>query len=199
MSTQPKTFYTPEEYIELERQAEHKSEYSNGQIFAMSGASRWHARIETQLTHLFEEHLAGKKCETFPANMRLLVDPGGVYTYPDLSVVCGEPQFGDPYGETLLNPTLLVEILSPSTENYDRGTKAKMYRGLPSVQEILIVSQDSYEVELYRRQAGDTWVLIVARGLDASIELASIGYTLQLRDLYAKVLAHKEEPDSGSH
>ena len=166
MSTLPKTFYTPEEYLELERKAEFRSEYYNGQIFAMSGASRWHARIETQLAFLIEQHLTGKKCEAFPPAMRVLAQPSGLYTYPDLSVVCNEPQFTDPFGETLVNPTLLVEILSPSTENYDRGTKAKLYRAIPSLRELLIVSQDSYDVELYRRQTGDTWVLIEAKGLE---------------------------------
>jgi Uma2 family endonuclease len=193
MSTLPKDSFTPEEYLALERQAEYKSEYYKGQIFAMSGGSRWHARIETQLMFLIAQHLRGKKCELFPANMRVLAVPSGLYTYPDLSVACEEPQFADPHVDTLTNPTLIVEILSPRTENYDRGTKAKLYRAIPSLQELLIVAQDSYEVELYRRQVGETWSLIEAKGLDATIELQSIGYTLQLRELYEKVLAHAED------
>jgi Uma2 family endonuclease len=192
MSTQPKTFYTPEEYLALERKAEGRSEYHDGQIFAMSGASRWHDRIETQLSLLIEQHLAGRRCENFSSSMRVLAAPSGLYTYPDLSVTCEEPRFADAELDTLTNPTLLVEILSPSTENYDRGTKAKLYRSIPSLRELLLISQDAYEVELYRRQPDGGWSLLEAKGLDASIHLESIGYTLPLRDLYKKVLAHRE-------
>jgi Uma2 family endonuclease len=193
VSTLPKKSFTPEEYLELERKAEDKSEYYNGQILAMSGASRWHDRIVTQLAFLIERHLASKPCEAFSSGMRILAVPSGLYTYPDLSVACEEPQFTDSQVDTLTNPTLLVEVLSPSTESYDRGTKAKLYRAIPSLRELLIVSQDSYEVELYRRQPGGTWQLIEASGLDASIELQSIGYTLRLSELYEKVLAHAAE------
>ena len=193
MSTPPKTFYTPEEYLALERKAEGRSEYHDGQIFAMSGASRWHSRIETQLTSLVEQHLAGRRCEAFSSSMRVLVVSTGLYTYPDLSVACEEPQFTDAELDTLVNPTLLVEILSPSTEAYDRGTKAKLYRSIPSLRELLLISQGSYEVELYRRQESGGWSLIDANGLDSSIDLESIGFTLRLRDLYKKVLAHRQE------
>lgn len=192
----PKTFYTPEEYLELERKAEGRSEYHDGQIFAMSGASRWHSRIETQLSFLIEQHLAGRRCEAFSPSMRVLVVQSGLYTYPDLSVACDEPQFSDAQMDTLTNPTLLVEILSPSTEAYDRGTKAKLYRAIPSLRELLLISQDSYEVELYRRQQGGGWSLIEASGLDASVDLESIGYTLSLRELYKKVLAHRQEAET---
>ncbi len=124
--------------------------------------------------------------------MRVLAAPSGLYTYPDLSVVCGEPQFLELQDDTLLNPALIVEILSPSTEDYDRGKKAKMYRAMPSLQELLFIAQDSYDVELYRRQTDGTWSLIGANGLDGSIELTSIQYTLPLRELYAKVVAHRD-------
>lgn len=193
MSTLPKKSFTPEEYLELERKAEYKSEYYNGQIFAMSGASRWHDRIDSQLTILIGQHLRGQKYEAFTAGMRVLAVPSGLYTYPDLSVTCEEPQFTDPHVDTLTNPTLLVEILSPSTESYDRGTKAKLYRAIPSLRELLIVSQDNYEVELYRREPDGTWALIEATGLDAVVDLQSIGYTLRLSELYEKVLAHADE------
>ena len=121
---------SPEEYLEIERKAEDKSEYYNGEMFAMSGVSRRHDRIAVQLTFLFAQHLRGKRCEAFTANMRVLAVPTGLYTYPDLSAACEEPQFADPHVDTLTNPTLLVEILSPSTEDYDRGKKAKLYRAI---------------------------------------------------------------------
>ena len=186
-------FLSPEEYLEIERKADYKSEYYHGEMFAMSGVSRWHDRIDTQLAFLIEQHLRGKKCETFSSNMRVLAVPSGLYTYPDLSVVCEEPQFADAHLDTLTNPALLVEILSPSTEDYDRGKKAKMYRAIPSLQELLFIAQDSYEVELYRRQPDGSWWLIEAKGLESEITLTSIGYTLSLRELYEKVVRASAE------
>ena len=198
MSTLANRSLSPEEYLEIERKAEYKSEYYNGEMFAMSGVSRRHDRIVVPLTILIGQHLKGKRCETFSANMRVLATPSGLYTYPDLSVACDEPQFADAQVDTLTNPTLLVEVLSPSTENYDRGKKAKLYRAIPSLQELLFIAQDSYEVELYRRQPDGTWSLIEARGLESAIALTSIGYTLSLRELYERVLGDSENGGSGS-
>jgi len=186
MPIPPKTFVTPEEYLELERKAEHKSEYYNGEIFAMAGASRRHNAIAMQLYGLIGPHLRGKKCRAYPSDMRVLV-PGGLYTYPDLSATCEEGRFADSQVDTLLNPSLIIEILSHSTERYDRGTKVKLYRAMPSVNEILLISQDEFDVDLYRRQDDATWTVINAIGLEGSIELTSIGYTLQLRELYENV------------
>ncbi|MCX6633353.1 MAG: Uma2 family endonuclease, partial [Candidatus Solibacter sp.] len=137
MSTLSNRLLSPAEYLEIERKADHKSEYHNGEMFAMSGCSRRHDRIVVPLTVLIGQHLRGKRCETFSANMRVLATPSGLYTYPDLSVACEEPQFTDAQVDTLTNPTLLVEVLSPSTEDYDRGKKAKLYRAIPSLQELL--------------------------------------------------------------
>jgi len=187
MSTLPKKSFTAEEYLELERKTEYKSEYHDGQIFAMSGVSRRHDRITVNLTLLTGQHLKNRKCQLFTSNMRVLVEASGLYTYPDLSVTCEKPHFTDEHVDTLTNPTLLIEVLSPSTKSYDRGTKAKLYRAIPSLQELLIVSQTGYEIELYRRQQDGTWVLIEAKGLDASLELRSIGYELRLRDVYENV------------
>lgn len=187
MSTPPKTFVTPEEYLERERKAKYKSEYSNGEVFAMSGVSRKHDDIATELHFLVAQHLRGRNCRWHTSDMRVLL-PFGDYTYPDVSVVCGERKFADSHLDILTNPTLLIEILSPSTENYDRGRKAKMYREIPSLRELLLIAQDEYEVELSRRQADGTWLLMQVKGLDESIELASINYTLKLRDLYAMVI-----------
>jgi Uma2 family endonuclease len=189
MSTLPKSFFTPEEYLAAEREAEYKSEYYEGEIFAMSGVSCTHDRIETELLFLIMGHVRGGGCEAFSSNMRVLVIPNKLYTYPDLSVVCGEPQFTDPRVDTLTNPALVVEILSLSTERYDRTLKAANYRRMPSLRELLLISQENYLVKLYRHAADGTWSAMQAEGLDKSIELASIGYTLPLRELYAKVVA----------
>ena len=187
MSTLPKTFVTPEEYLDLERKAEFKSEYHDGKIFAMAGGSSRHDDIVAQSSLLIGQHLRGKKCKWYTANMKVLVDVSGLYTYPDLSVVCGEPRFADSHQDTLTNPTLLVEVFSPSTEDYDRGRKAAMYRKMPSLQELLFIAQDSYGVELSQRGPEENWSVVQAVGLEASIHLASIGYTLRLSELYKRV------------
>ncbi len=192
MSTQAKTFYTPQEYLELERKAEYKSEYYNGEIFAMSGASPKHITIAMQLYLLVGQQLRGKKCRAYSSDMRVLVSPSGLYTYPDLSATCLEPDFADSPVGTLLNPTLVVEIASPSTEGYDRGKKARLYRDMPSLKELLLIAQDDYAVELHRRQSNATWNLRDVVGLDASVELTSIGCTLHLRELYENVLSPGE-------
>lgn len=188
MSTQAKTLYTPVEYLELERKAEYKSEYCNGEIFAMSGVSRNHDAIAMQLYMLVAQHLRGRKCRAHSADMRVLVAHSGLYTYPDLSATCEEAQYADSEVDTLLNPSLVVEIISPSTEGYDRGKKARLYRDMPSLKELLLIAQDGYEVELHRRQSDGAWKIANAVGMDASIELTSIGCTLHLRELYENVL-----------
>ncbi|MEO8595925.1 MAG: Uma2 family endonuclease [Candidatus Solibacter sp.] len=189
MSTQSKPFFTPEEYLELERKAEYKSEYLKGEIFAMSGGSRQHDWIATQLGFLIKSHLRGKGCTTHTSDMRVLVKPSGMYTYPDYSITRDQPLYEDDKVDTLTNPSLIVEILSPATELYDRGLKAKLYRDLPSLQELLLISQENYEVELYRRETVD-WRIVKAVGLEAFVDLRSIGYTLQLRELYEDLIAH---------
>lgn len=196
MSTLAKTFVTPEEYLQLERKAQYKSEYHAGTIFAMAGGSIRHDHIVAQLSLLTGNHLRGKKCTWFTSNMRVLVEARDLYTYPDLVVVCGKPRCAAADVDTLLNPVLLVEVLSPSTEVYDRWTKSVMYRSIPSLQELLLIAQDSYQVELYRRGQNGNWTSLVASGLDASIELESIGYTLRLGELYERVLAETEPPEA---
>jgi Uma2 family endonuclease len=189
---------SPEEYLEIERNADYKSEYYNGEMFAMSGGSRRHDRIAVQLTLLIAQHLRGKRCEPFTANMRVLATASGLYTYPDLSVACEEPQFADAQVDTLTNPALLVEILSPSTEDYDRGKKARLFRAIASLQELLFIAQDRYEVELYRRQLDGSWSLIEVKGPEATITLTSIGYTLPLRELYENVQGDLADAGSGA-
>jgi Uma2 family endonuclease len=186
MSTLPKTRYTPEEYLDLERKAEYKSEYYDGEIFAMSGASRKHDALAVQLSFLIYQHLRGKGCHTHSADMRVRISPRA-YTYPDLSVVCGEPQFVDTGLDTLTNPTLIFEILSPSTEFYDLGRKAALYREIDSLQQLVFIWQDSSQIQISTRQPDNSWNLRTVKGLDASVELTPIGYTLKLGELYESV------------
>jgi Uma2 family endonuclease len=187
MSRQPKTYATPEEYLAFEREAENRNEYVNGEIRAMTGASRKHNLISLSIASELRAQLKGKPCEAYATDMRVRVPSANVYTYPDVIVVCGEPKFEDGYLDTLLNPTLLVEVLSKSTEKYDRTIKSDYYRTLESLAEHLIVSQNEYAVEQYTRQADGRWLLTNVRGLESAIELHSVGCVLPLSDIYEGV------------
>jgi Uma2 family endonuclease len=188
VASKPDRWITPEEYLEAERSAEFKSEYLDGQVFAMSGASRRHNLIVGKLVATFVHQLRGRPCEVYPSDMRLRVPETGLYTYPDVTVVCGTPELQDGYFDILLNPTVLVEVLSESTERTDRGRKAVHYRRIPSLEEYLLVWQAEARVERYRRSGGGEWRVTDVTGMDASVELDSIGCTLMLREVYEGVL-----------
>jgi Uma2 family endonuclease len=185
--------YSPEEYLALERKAEYKSEYLNGRIIAMSGASRWHNLIAGNLYRELSQQLRGRPCEAYTSDLRVKVSSTGLYTYPDITVACGDILFEDAEIDTLINPNVIVEVLSPSTEAYDRGEKFAHYRRLESLQEYVLVSQDRVRIEYYVRQ-GTQWVFSEASTLDETVRLGSIGCDLILRDIYEKV----EFPESGN-
>ena len=187
MSTQPKTFLTPEQYLEIERKAEYKSQYWRGEMFAMAGASANHNSLAVNLVIDVGGQLRGRDCRAYGSDMRVQTSPDGLYTYPDLSVVCGKPKLADSKFDTLENPTLIAEILSASTEGYDRGEKFEQYRSISSLKQYLLVTQDRAHVELYTRQPDGQWLLCEASGLDQFINLDSIGCRLALEDLYDKV------------
>lgn len=192
MSSQIKPFISPGEYLALERQAEYKSEYLNGDIFAMTGASRHHNLIAGNIFAKFRQRLEGRPCETYMSDMRVKVTATGLYTYPDVVVVCGEPQFEDNFVDTLLNPTVLVEVLSTSTERYDRIAKSSYYRTLDSLAEHLLVAQDRYRIEQYVKQPDNQWSLFDYRSLDDTVELKSISCSLALGDVYTKITVDPE-------
>ncbi len=181
-----KQHWTPEEYIAYERASEEKHIFLNGEIFSMSGASRKHNLIGFNLTTILGNRLKGQPCEAYANDMRVKISPKQ-YTYPDISVVCAEPEFEDIELDTLLNPTLIIEVLSPSTEQYDRGKKFESYRSLDSLQEYVLVAQDRAHIERYVRQDGGNWLFSEVNGLEASLDLASIQCTLTLADVYDKV------------
>lgn len=188
MSTQAKIFLTPDEYLAAERKAETKSEYYDGEAFLMTGASRGHNLIVTNLVRELSSQLRGKPCEVYPNDMRVHIPATGLYTYPDVIVVCGKPQLKeDGHLDTLLNPTLIVEALSPSTASYDRGQKFEHYRSLDSFQEYLLVEQHECKLARYTRQPDDSWVLKDFRGEGTRVELTSVGCVLTLADVYDKV------------
>ncbi len=187
MSAIPKTKITPEEYLEMERKAEFRSEYFGGEIFAMAGAKRRHNQIVTNVSGLVWQQLKSKNCESYSSDMRVYVPETGLYTYPDLVVVCGEPQFQDDVFDTLLNPVLLIEVLSESTEGYDRGKKFQHYRSIESLQEYVLISQDEARIEKYVRHGDGFWFLSEAVGLDSKIEFAFIESKIALVEVYNKI------------
>lgn len=187
--------YTAEEYIARERSALYKSEFHDGQIYAMTGASREHNLIAVNIAGELRDQLKKRPCEAYINDMRVKAAEARSYHYPDIAVVCGAPQFEDAHVDTLLNPTVLIEVLSPSTEAYDRGGKFTHYRKIPSLREYLLVAQDQPSIEHYVRHE-DGWILTEAAGLDASVPLDSIACVLSLREVYDKVL-DDELPSSG--
>lgn len=188
MSTQPKHWYTVEEYLALEKASETRYEYWNGDIYCMSGAKTNHNRITVNVTTSLSNQLANRSCEVFNEGQRLKVPAAPPFRYPDASVVCGEPVFEDILGlEALVNPILIVEVLSPTSENYDKGQKFMWYQSIPSFREYLLIHQDRVHVIQYRKQEDETWISSETTDLNATIELPSINCTLALSDVYRRV------------
>jgi Uma2 family endonuclease len=180
------TYLTPEDYLAFERKATTRHEYLNGQIVAMSGASFAHNFITVNIaTHLNIQLMDGE-CRVATSDMRVKVTQTGSYVYPDVVVVCGEPRAEDDTFDTLLNPTLIVEVLSPSTEVYDRGEKFEHYQQIATLKEYILISQDKIRVEHYRRQEAD-WLQTEFQGLEEVLPLLSVGCELRLQDIYRRV------------
>jgi Uma2 family endonuclease len=187
MSTQPKPHFTVEEYLAIERAADYKSEYFEGEIFAMAGASRKHNLITLNVGSNSNQQLKERECEVYVSAMRVRVRATDLLTYPDVVVVCGEPQFNDEESDTLLNPTLIVEVLSKSTKNFDRGDKFEQYRTMESFSEYLLIAQDKIYAEQYIRQNTGDWLLKVFNQVEDTIQLASIQCRLPIGTIYSKV------------
>ena len=193
VSTVQKKRYTPQEYLALERAAEFKSEYLRGEIFAMAGASRAHSLIASNLIGEVRDQLRQTNCEVHGSDLRVKVSPTGLYTYPDVTIACGELQFDDQLRDTLLNPKVIFEVLSDSTEAYDRGKKFDHYRQIPSLAEYVLVSQIEPLIERYVRQADGSWRLTVFKGLEAMLELETVRCRIRLSDVYLKVSFDADE------
>ncbi|MSP63985.1 MAG: Uma2 family endonuclease [Myxococcales bacterium] len=177
---------TEDEYLDRERKSETKHEYVNGEVIAMAGASRKHNLIAMNIAGALRELLRGKPCLVFPSDQRVSVRKTKLYTYPDITVVCG-PTEGHPRDrETIVNPLVLIEVLSDSTEAYDRGAKSAHYRKLPSLKEYVLVAQNERRVEHYRRSEGGEWVLTEREG-EGLIPMPALGVELSLAEIYAKV------------
>lgn len=187
MSAQLKVYVAPQEYLATERQAEYKSEYFKGETFAMSGASKRHNLIAGNVLAELHAQLKKRPCTICPSDMRIKVGATGLYTYPDVTVVCDEAQFDDDQQDTLLNPTVIVEVLSKSTEAYDRGEKFGHYRKLSSLAEYILIAQDKYHIEHYVRQPDNQWLLAETDNWQDTLQLPAINCHLAMADIYDKV------------
>lgn len=184
---QEKHFITPEEYLRLEREAPYKSEYYAGEIFSMAGGSPTHSLIIAAVIRVLGNALHGHRCNFYDSNLRIYFPSTGLYSYPDASVVCGPLELVDEHQDMITNPTLAVEVLSDSSEAYDRGNKFAHYRTLPSFAEYVLVSQKEPLVEVFFRQADGTWQLTPVRGRECVVRLQSLGVELRLAEIYERV------------
>jgi Uma2 family endonuclease len=175
---------TPAEFLVWERAAETKHEYADGVIYAMSGASRHHARITVNLTSGLHQQLRGKTCETFNNDLRVWIPSRRAYNYPDALVVCGEAEFLDNQFDTLLNPTVIIEVLSPSSERRDLMTKFRDYRAIPSLVEYIVIAQDERMVYQYVKREDGIWMIQEASD---ELRLVSVPCVLTLDDIYERV------------
>ena len=187
MSSVLKHRYSAAEYLAIERQAEYRSELCDGQIVAMAGGTERHAAICDNLLERVKARLRGGPCRPYSSSLRVKIEATGNYVYPDLSVVCGERRFEDEKRDTLLNPRLVIEVLSPSTERRDRGWKFRNYQLIPSFEEYLLVSQDEPRVERFVRQDSG-WLMTATSGLDSTLRLESLDCELPLAEIYEDVV-----------
>lgn len=186
MSSLPSYYLSPEEYLAIERQAEYKSEYVDGVMYAMAGGSERHNLIAANIIIAIGVQLRNRPCRVYPSDLKVRVPNSKRFFYPDVSVVCGETRFADDERDVIVNPSLIVEVLSESTAAYDRGKKFLSYQQIDSLQEYLLVSQDEMLVEHYVRQDNDSWLYTKAIGLEETINLPSIECKVALRDIYDK-------------
>jgi Uma2 family endonuclease len=187
MASQPIPRLTEAEYLAIEERAECKSEFYNGEMFAMAGGSRAHYELEMSLSRLVGNLLEGSRCREYGPNTRVKAGDSGLYTYPDLSIACGAPQFMGGATDTLLNPIVLFEILSPSTENYDRAGKFLLYRQIESLKQYVLIAQDAPLVEVRTRNADETWTSAWYESLADICRIDSAGIALPLSAIYERV------------
>jgi Uma2 family endonuclease len=179
--------YTHAEYFALEEQADHKSEYFGGKIVAMASASLNHNRIAKNISFAIDNSVAGKPCESFIGDVRLWIEKRDSYTYPDVMVICGEPEFVEDRTDTVINPKVIIEVLSESTEGYDRGDKFRTYWTLDSLEEYILVDQYRMRVEYFKRISEKEWRLRVLTKADDPLVLESLGLEIPLSETYENV------------
>jgi len=184
MSAIPKLRLTETEYLAIESKADFKSEFYRGEMFAMAGASREHNYVKENLVVEIGSRLRGTLCRTLSGDQRLKVSATGFYTYPDIVIVCGKPEYDSIDRDSLINPVVVIEILSPSPEKYDRGAKFRQYQQLESVKEYVLVSQEVAVCESFVRQAYGTWNLTIVTDLQADFEISSVKVRIPMADIY---------------
>lgn len=187
MSTVPKRYLSPQEYLAQERLAEFRSDYFRGETFAMAGGTPRHSLITANAVRDLSLGVKGGPCATYNSDLRILVAATGLFSYPDVTVICGKLEHAALDRNTAVNPTLLVEVLSAGTEAYDRGTKFDHYRQIPTLREYLMIAQNSPALERHLRNADGTWTATIVTGLEQSLLLPSVGVTLALAEIYENV------------
>jgi Uma2 family endonuclease len=187
MSTLTVTHVTPEEYLAAERSSETRSEYLDGGVYPMTGGTANHIRIVSNINTQLNTQLEERPCDVFPIDMKVRLPDSRKFFYPDVVVVCGELQFHDERKDIITNPDVVIEVLSPSTEAFDRGAKFEAYRTVGTLKEYVLVSQDKPLVEQYARNGDGSWKFTEAVGLESFLTLPSIGCTLNLAAVYKRV------------
>ncbi|WP_026630758.1 Uma2 family endonuclease [Dyadobacter alkalitolerans] len=189
MIAQTIKMYSEHEYLELERKADYKSEYYQGEIFAMAGASPNHNRIMANLSGEIYMALKGRSCQNFSSDMRLHIPQNGLYTYPDIIILCGKPEFSQNDKDTLINPSVIIEVLSKSTSAYDRGDKFRLYRSIPTLTDYILVDSLSISVEVFQKNEDGTWLLnSEINNINERITLTNINVQIELKDVYARTI-----------
>lgn len=186
MTALPKPIYNADQYLALEETADYRSQFYEGEIFAMTGASRRHNVIAGNFYANLHSRLRNRSCEIYQNDMRVKVAVD-FYTYPDIVIVCGDPQIEQKHGENLLNPQVIVEVLSPSTEKFDRGEKARLYRLMPSLEEYVLISQNEMHIEHFVRQQNGGWLLTELSETAEILELPTISCQINVSEIYAKI------------
>jgi Uma2 family endonuclease len=195
MTAQPKATLSEEEYLVYERASSIKHEYYRGHIYAMSGGTERHNLIAGNTLASLHGQLRRKAGRVYPSDMRINILRTGLNTYPDVAVVCGQSQFTDATRDTITNPVVIIEVLSPSTERYDRGMKFQNYRTIDTLQDYILIAQDQFYIEHYIRQQHGQWLLQETANLDEEIHIQSIECTLRLEDIYEKIDFGENDPD----
>ncbi len=186
-------FYSPEDYFAMEEEAEYRSEYFRGELFAMAGGTPNHNRLTLDFANLLNTALKGRTCEAFASDLRIQIDKEKHYAYPDVAVICGEIVFAENRKDTVCNPVLIAEILSDSTKDYDRGSKFTAYRNIRTLREYVLIAQDRVHIEHFSKESGGIWRLREYFNPEEMLILESLGVSLLIREIYSRVSFSEKE------
>lgn len=192
----PPRSFTPEEYLKIEREADFKSEYLHGQIYAMSGGSPNHSSIAMNTGAALTFALLNTPCRVFGSDLKVRTDDSGLFAYPDISIACEDLQYHDRRCDVIINPIVIIEVLLPSTARYDKETKFEQYQQIATLRDYLLVSQNAPAIAHFARQDDDSWLLRPVLGLDAEVRLTGVECVLRLADVYRKIVFMPEEPET---